>query len=107
MTLDMGRGFFVGFTSKYLATRRSRSPDENIWKRQGDNASAWTCLRCGAAKGHDEVLGIALRGIPSSYDSKLYGLDVCIWPLDMQAAGYGDRKTMRLGEKTCVQAHAP
>jgi hypothetical protein len=107
MTVDMGRGFVVAFSSKYADLRLSHTSTENLWSRLGDGASAWTCLRCGSSRGNDAVLGIALRGIPSSYDSSLYGLDVCVWPLDRSAAGYGDGTTMQLGKKTCVRAHAP
>jgi hypothetical protein len=107
MTVRMGRGFVVAFSSKFADTRLSHAPSENLWNRQGNTASAWTCLRCGSAKGKDAVLGVALRGIPSSYDDLLSGLDVCVWPLDRSAAGYGDGRTMRLGEKSCIRAHAP
>src|SRR3546814_3564359 len=82
MTVDMGRGFFVAFNSKYVESRLIHAPSENRWDHRDDSATAWSCLRCGAKRGKDEVLGVALRGIPSSYDFNSLGLSVCIWPLD-------------------------
>src|SRR3546814_7486473 len=82
MTVDMGRGFFVAFSSKYVESRLIHAPSENRWDHRDDSATAWSCLRCGAKRGKDKVLGVALRGIPSSYDFNSLGLSVCIWPLD-------------------------
>jgi hypothetical protein len=107
MTVHMGGKFVVAFSSKFVDARLSHPPTENLWNRHGNIASAWTCLRCGSAKGKDAVLGIALRGIPSSYGVSLSGLDVCVWSLDRSAAGYGDGRTMRLGERSCIRAPAP
>ena len=106
MTVDMGRGFFVAFSSKYVESRLSHAPSEYRWEHRDDSASAWRCLRCGATKGKDEVLGITLRGIPSSYDFNSLGVSVCVWALDMSAAGYRDGRSM-VGEKACVRANAP
>src|SRR3546814_17241723 len=64
MTVDMGRGFFVAFNSKYVESRLIHAPSENRWDHRDDSATAWSCLRCGATRGKDEVLGVALRGIP-------------------------------------------
>lgn len=107
MTVDMGRGFFVAFSSKYVESRLSHAPTENQWERRAHSAKAWTCLRCGATKGKDEVLGVALSGIPQSYGNDQFGLSVCVWPLDRSAAGYGDGKSMRLGDKVCIRSRAP
>ena len=107
MTVEMGRGFVVAFSSKQLDVRLPSSMNgQNRWKRQGNSATAWGCLTCGT-RGKDVVIGVAAVGIPASYNTELYGLTVCFWPLDMSAAGYGDGKSMRLGEKACIRADAP
>ena len=107
MIVDMGRGFFVAFSSQYVELRLNHTSNENRWTHRDDNASAWTCLKCGTTRGKDEVLGIVLRGIPPSYHFDHLGLSVCVWPLDMSAAGYGDGRSMRLDEKICISAHGP
>lgn len=107
MTVDMGRGFFVAFSSKYVESRLSHTSSENRWIQRDDSASTWRCLKCGTIRGKDEVLGVVLRGIPPSYDFSNLGLSVCVWPLDMAAAGYGDGRSMRLDEKICISANAP
>ncbi len=108
MTLEMGRGFVVAFSSRYLDRRVGHvTPDENIWRLDGNFAKSWGCLRCGNAGGKDAVIGVAVTGIPANYDIALYGLEVCYWPLDMSTAGYGDGKSLRLGQKTCIRATAP
>src|SRR3546814_3887392 len=51
MTVDMGRGFFVAFSSKYVESRLIPAPSENRWDHRDDSATAWRCLRCGAKRG--------------------------------------------------------
>jgi len=107
MTVDMGRGFFIAFSSRPSQVRMSHALGESQWRFSGQSASAWRCLRCDGLRRGSEVLGIAMTGIPSGYDSQQLGLSVCTWPLDMSAAGYGDGRSMGLGEKVCISAHAP
>ena len=108
LVVDMGRKFMVAFSSKNVDTRLATAKEQEArWNRAGSKATAWACLRCGASKGRDAVLGIALTGIPEDYDLTLYGIDVCFWPLDMSLAGYGDGRTMGLGDKVCIRGHAP
>lgn len=102
LTMELGNGLAVAFHARYVEGRLKHGSTEARWQRTGSKATAWTCLRCGAVRGKDAVLGIAVTGISSSYDAELSGLSVCFWPLDMSAAGYGNGTTMRLGERICI-----
>src|SRR5690606_20108337 len=107
MTVDMGRGFVVAFSSRPSQSRLNHAPGENRWRFRAHGASAWRCLRCDGVRGRSEVLGIAMRGVPSSFDYQQQGVSVCTWPLAMSTAGYGDGRAMGLGEMVCISAHAP
>lgn len=101
-TVDLGRGFAVGFHSRYVengATVTGLSVP--AWKRSERKATAVVCLTC-SVPGASEVLGIALWGIPGSYDEDLSGISVCVWPLDRSSVAHGDGRVLRLGEKVCI-----
>lgn len=101
-TVEMGRGFSIAFHSRYVEWK---APGVGLpsarWKPGNASASAAACLKCGAL-GWNEVIGIAMVGIPERYSDDLSNISVCFWPLDRSAAGRGDGRTMRLGEKVCV-----
>src|SRR3546814_16099929 len=61
MTVDMGRGFFVAFNSKYVESRLIHATSEKRRDQRDDSATAWSYLRCGATRGKDEMPGGADR----------------------------------------------
>ena len=103
-TVDMGRGFSIAFHSRYVEWKAGAAGQPAArWKpgKSKASASAAACLKCGAP-GWNEVIGIAMTGIPERYGDDLSGINVCFWPLDLSAAGRGDGRTLRLGEQVCV-----
>lgn len=101
-TVDMGRGFTIAFHSRYVEWKPGAAGLPAVrWKPGKATASAAACLKCGAP-GWNEVIGIAMAGIPERYGDDLSGISVCFWPLDRSSAGRGGGKTLRLGEKVCV-----
>ncbi|WP_285309975.1 hypothetical protein [Stenotrophomonas maltophilia] len=106
-TVDMGRGFSIGFHSRYVEWKAGRMglPPAR-WTPGKAKASAAACLKCGAP-GWNEVMGIAMTGIPEDYGNDLSGISVCFWPLDRSPAGHGDGRTLRLGEKVCIADPVP
>lgn len=106
-TVDLGRGFSIAFHSRYVEWKAGEmSLPPARWKPGKARASAAACLKCGAP-GWNEVIGIAMTGVPESYGDDLSGISVCFWPLDRSSAGHGDGQTLRLGAKVCVADPVP
>lgn len=101
-TVEMGRGFSIAFHSRYVEWKERGVLPPAVWRRPGKGkADARSCLKCGSP-GWNEVIGIAMTGIPESYGNDLSGISVCFWPLDLSSAGYGDGRRLRLGQKICI-----
>ena len=105
--VDMGRGFSIAFRSQYVEWKTGGTKlSAPRWTLGKGKANAAACLKCGEP-GWNEVMGIAMTGIPESYGDDLSGISVCFWPLDRSSAGRGEGRTLRLGEKVCVADPAP
>jgi len=98
-------GAAVAFQVRVVERRQAgMSSSPPTWKYEGDYGIASACLTCMEPnRRRDEVLGIAVTGIPHVRSKQLTdGMTVCYWSLDMSAVGYGTGRSMALGSKVCV-----